>query len=512
MQESMDRWSGRRHLRHRRAQPGDRPDSAQPPGTDRVPAISHVVILMMENHSFDNYLGTLGRGDGLADSAPSNLTSTGQKVTPFRLSTTEQPKGVPSQSWQAAHIQYGDGTNDGFVHAVEQLTPEADPALAMGHWTEEDLPFYAGLGRTFPLADRWFSSCLGPTFPNRRFLMAGTANGLMDDEIAGVIDYPPNGTVFDLLNRHGIMWANYHHVPHRRLYGRRIGGMGAMHVGRRGRLLTRHLLPGAARQIRGEVQCTANLYALGLFRTLRHLRSIDRFFDDAAAGTLPPVSIVDPDFQSCSEENPQDIQMGEGFAAAVINAVMHGPGWPGTLLIWLYDEHGGYYDHVPPPPAVEPDDVLPHGLGERAGVLGWLLRHSVPGHRPSRADAPHGRYDRYGFRVPAVIISPYAKPDFVSSTVYDHTSVLKLIEEKWNLPFLTCRDAEATAPWEMLDLNGPPAFLRPPDLPSPARPWPVWAPDRRRHQGATRRTRAVRLRRPRPRSVGPVGCRAPGTD
>jgi hypothetical protein len=75
-----------------------------------------------------------------------------------------------------------------------------------------------------------------------------------------------------------------------------------------GRLLTRHLLPNVAQQVRGEIQCTANLYALGLFRTIRHLRSIDRFFDEAAAGTLPPVSIVDPDFQSCSEENPQDIQ------------------------------------------------------------------------------------------------------------------------------------------------------------------------------------------------------------
>ncbi len=492
MQESLDRWSSRRRLRHRRDQPDDRPDSSRSAGADLVPQIRHVVILMMENHSFDNYLGTLGHGDGLPDSPPGNRSSSGRVVTPFRLSSPRQPEGVPSQSWEASHLQFGDGTNDGFVSAIEKLSPDADFALGMGYWTEEDLPFYAGLARTFPLADRWFASCLGPTFPNRRFLMAGTANGLMDDEIAGVIDYPATGTIFDLLNRHGIAWANYHHVPHRHLYSRRIGGAGSLHLSRRGRLLTRHLLPRLARQVRGEIQFTSNLYALGLRRSIRHLRNIEQFFDDAGEGTLPAVSIVDPDFQNCSEENPQDIKAGEGFAAAVINAVMHGTGWPHTLLIWLYDEHGGYYDHVPPPPAVEPDEVLPHSLAESPAALHWLWRHSTPGKRSGRPtasgaragtsaagsevpgpcqEAPHGRYDRYGFRVPAALVSPYAKPGFVSSTVYDHTSVLKLIEEKWNLPSLTRRDAAATAPWDMIDLDAPPAFLDPPDLPAPARSW-----------------------------------------
>jgi phospholipase C len=86
-------------------------------------------------------------------------------------------------------------------------------------------------------------------------------------------------------------------------------------------------------------------------------------------------------------------------------------------------------------------------------------------------DATSGRYDRYGFRVPAVVVSPYAKADYVSSTVLDHTSALKLIEEKWNLPPLTKRDDEAVAPWDMLDLASAPAFIDPPRLPAPARPW-----------------------------------------
>ena len=84
----------------------------------------------------------------------------------------------------------------------------------MGYWTEDDLPFYYGLARTFPLADRWFSSCLGPTFPNRRFLISGTAHGLMDDLPWDIVDYPEAGTIFDVLTGHGIDWVNYHNVRH----------------------------------------------------------------------------------------------------------------------------------------------------------------------------------------------------------------------------------------------------------------------------------------------------------
>jgi hypothetical protein len=90
----------------------------------------------------------------------------------------------------------------------------------MGYWTERDLPFYYGLARTFPVADRWFSSCLGPTFPNRRFLIAGTAHGLIDDSPYDLLDYPPAGTIFDLLTRYGISWANYHPVPGDRRTGK----------------------------------------------------------------------------------------------------------------------------------------------------------------------------------------------------------------------------------------------------------------------------------------------------
>ncbi len=131
---------------------------------------------------------------------------------------------------------------------------------------------------------------------------------------------------------------------------------------------------------------------------------------------------------------------------------------------------GGYYDHVPPPEAPAPDDVPAQSIPERHP---WLRRLPFLKKKFAELDvADNGprTYDRYGFRVPAVIVSPYARPDFVTDTVYDHTSVLKLIEQKWNFPPMTRRDAAATSPIEALDLESSPAFLVPPKLSPPASP------------------------------------------
>ena len=387
--------------------PGTLPDPSLPIGTDTLPQIKHIIILMMENHSYDNYLGTLGRGDGLTFEQDgrafnSNPDGNGNLLHAFHMPLACQQNGHPGQDWDASHLSLGTTpftTNDGFVLA--------SGPVAMGYWTDQDIPFYHGLARTFPLCDRYFCSVLAQTYPNRRFLLAASAGGIISTTGAALTaPEPPNGSIFDRLNANGITWKDYYTD-----------------------------LPGVAVLLD---TASANR---------DKLVSIDEFFTDAAAGTLPDVSYVDPNFETQSEENPQDIQVGENFAARVIQAAMAGPGWPETVLIWTYDEHGGYYDHVRPPAAIKPDDVPP-------GIEG--APHTLP-----------GGYDRYGFRVPTVIVSPYARPDFISHVVNDHTSILKLIETKWNLPAITFRDANANNLLECLDLKGAPHFLEPPLLPEP---------------------------------------------
>jgi phospholipase C len=469
---------------------GPLPRPSLPAGTDLLPQIRHIVVLMMENHSYDNYLGMLrGRGDGFPlgeDGAPeiSNLGTGGESVRAHHLSATVQRPQVPSQSWHATHHQWGDGKCDGFVTSTQTVVSAAGAAGAadvaaaaagMGYWSEDDLPFYYGLARTFPLADRWFSSCLGPTFPNRRFLIAGTAHGLIDDSPYDLLDYPPAGTIFDMLSRHSISWVNFHPAA----AGRSRVRCYAHHkrrMARRRLLSAGRSFPAVTKGVQKDLQFTADIFPLGIGRYMQHVRSNDQFFAAADNGTLPAFSIVDPDFSAYSEENPQDIRKGESFAAEVINRVLNGEGWRHTLLIWVYDEHGGYYDHVPPPPAVPPDDVQGRSLVGSPTRLQAVMRPVFPGMVKNEANltaGPH-RYDRYGFRVPAVVVSPYARPDYVCSEVLDHTSVLKLVEQKWNLPALTARDAAAISPLDMLDLTGSPAFLEPPSLPEPSLKWGSW--------------------------------------
>jgi phospholipase C len=435
---------------------GQTPSGEPAPGTDSLPQIKHIVILMMQGHSFDNYLGMSGRDKRFESFIQYNIDHPGDSpwASLHELSSPLQNPYAPWDSSRAQDIQWDELAAQG----------HADPGIAMGYWTQKTLPYYYGLARTFPVAARWFSSFRGGATPNRRFLVAGTANGLIDDLPYHNYDYPATGTLFDMLDAHGITWANYHQFSRIRIIVPRLLGRPGLQLGRRLLHLISLLIPFAMPQAAlrpSPATFTADVYPLGFRRAIRNLRTIGRFFADAAAGTLPAVSIVDPDFSYSSERPPQNIQVGERFAARVINSIMNGPAWPTSLLIWLYDNHGGYYDHVPPPEAPAPDDVP----GRRPDSLPRLVRRSPFG-RQMMADTGVASYHQLGFRVPAVVVSPYARPLYVSHRVYDHTSVLKLIERKWNLPPLTRRDAAVLDPLDMVDFDSPPAFLEPPMLPT----------------------------------------------
>jgi phospholipase C len=388
-----------------RLSPDTRPDPTKPEGVDLLPEIEHIVIYMQENHSYDSYFGSLGRGDGFTygpSGAPtdSNLDADGGTVTVHRAASTCAGAGT-SQNWNDTHDQVDGGAMDGFA----RQSPDS-----LQYWTADDIPYYHSLADTFVLCDRWFTSCPAQTYPNRRFLQAATSVGLIETDIQKLLNTPdaPNGTIWDRLNDIGVSWNDYAYD-----------------------------LPDIA------------LFPRVLVSNSSRLRSIPDFLHHCATGSLPAVSIVSPGTQSFSEEPPADIRRGEAYTAMLVDAVMTSPDWGSTVMFFMYDEHGGFYDHVPPPPAVPPDSVPPQ-------------IHTERGDRP-------GGFDRYGVRVPAVVISPFARPDYVSHVVHDHTSVLRFIETKWNLGAMTYRDANASDLLDTLDLTTP-HFLEPPELVAPAAP------------------------------------------
>jgi phospholipase C len=388
-----------------------RPDSLPFPhlraGTPSMPEIKHVVVLMMENHSFDNLLGMVpheisGRqqvnGFTRQGGRISNFNPdpTGKRVYATAAATPCQEDGDPTQSWNASHQSFANGRNDGFVLA--------SGPVAMWYWDERDLPFTYSLVRHFPLGQRYFCSTLAQTYPNRRFLFTGTASGLTATNGQTLSTPAANGTIFDRLDAHHISWANYYANA-----------------------------PSAA-------------IVPGFITTARkpRLKKMPAFYSDAAAGRLPAFTMLDPQYSTTSEENPQDIQVGEEFVAKVVKALMQAPTWKNTALFLTYDEHGGYYDHVPPPPAIAPDSIAPIPV-------------------PGGAVLAPGGFNRYGFRVPLVVVSPWARAGYVSNVIQDHTSITAFVERKWNLPAMTFRDANAHPMTDYFDF-GTPAFREPPRL------------------------------------------------
>lgn len=310
-------------------------DTLGRPGAARVAIpITHVVVLMQENRSFDHYFGRLWRsGQPEAEGFPSNFTNpdaAGQRVPPFHLPTTCFPRDPPHQ-WRAVRAQWNQGQMNGFVTSADD--DDGDGRWAMGYYDATDLPFYHWLAGTFALGDRYFSAALGGTWPNRQFLY--TARAQTARAPSGMLRGAR--TIFDLLDEGRVPWRVYTDGPLRQDC---IGWQ-----------------PGA----RGVEKSAAFLAAL---RT----------------GTLPPVSFLDPGDED--EHPPADVQRGERWARFLYGELVRSPLWPRLVVFLTYDEGGGFFDHVAPPAACAPDETRPEldRRGVRVPILAispWARPHHV---------------------------------------------------------------------------------------------------------------------------------------
>ncbi len=412
---------------------------------DKDIPIKNVIVLMMENHSFDNYFGqinkALGRTDfEVPDGGETNSITTadgGTTVAPYthapHLCTLDT-----NHEWDGTHLSWADGGMSGFAQQNEgwsagDLPNGADPALASGaramyYYDQTDIPFYYNLAQNFATADHYHASVLGPTWVNRMYFWAGTSFGETANTFPsiGAFPFPPVGadggyanveaTIIDELEERHTNWA---------IYG--------------------DALPTAA-------------VVYGVAITNRWGRALPRFpitqfLSQAAAGSLPEVSFVDPDTthensDGNDEHPPADIQIGQKFVSDLVHAVMSSPQWAQTALFITWDEHGGFFDHVPPPPACIPDGTPP--------IL-----------NTTSDDTINAQFDRYGVRVPLIVVSPFAKKGYVGHTTYDHTSVLRFIEAKFKVPALTARDANADAMMDLFDFTGAGPNATPPTIAAP---------------------------------------------
>lgn len=394
---------------------------------NQLPAIKHIVQLMLENRSFDQMLGFLyeSTGNKSATGQPfegltgneSNPDDTGRDIQVFKIDQNTphpyfMPGADPGEGFQNTNFQLfstddpapnATPTNKGFVvnfkasiasdlakHFQDTL-PGTVPSEIMGMYSPEMLPIMSGLAKGFAVCDQWFASAPTQTIPNRAFANAGTSQGHLDNHVK-VFTCP---SIFGSLTKKNLDWAiyGYNRDP-----------------------LTRLDFPDTMH---------APETNFGHFRD---------FQAKAAAGTLPAYTFLEPSFGSSgnSQHPNYDVALGEQLIHDVYYALKNGQGWDDTLLLITYDEHGGNYDHVAPPSgAVAPDNS--------AGEFGF-------------------DFSRFGVRIPALLISPRIKAGTVFRAhqgTIDHTSVLKTIEQLWNLDPLTKRDAAAPGLGDVLTLATP---------------------------------------------------------
>jgi phospholipase C len=337
---------------------------------DALDGIEHIVVLMLENRSFDHMLGYLSlESGGLAvDGLQAGMTNEyeGREYPVFRLDETAFTKQQdPCHSGKCVDRQVAGG-NGGF--AADYIETREDPASAepvvvMGYYDGEQLPVYDFLARRFCVCDRWFCSLKGATFPNRLYAVAGRAAGGRDNA------KPPS-----------------YHLPS---FVRRLDAAGASW-----RWYTHELFP--------TIWAIDRDYLPKTFDNVRPFSnpfSPEDFFSAAKSGALPDVAWIDPNMVdvggaagSNDDHPPSDVRAGQELVLRILNALARSPAWERTLLVVVYDEHGGFFDHVEPPDA-EDDD-------------------------------PRPEFHSYGPRVPAIVVSPRVRPG-VSHEVFDHTSIIK---------------------------------------------------------------------------------------
>jgi phospholipase C len=341
--------------------------------------IEHIVVLMMENRSFDHMLGWLEGADG-RQRGLTYLDASGVLHATYHLAPDFQGCGHsdPDHSYEGGRVEYNGGACDGWLRAGNNDT------YAIGYYTKKDLPFYSGAATRWTACDRYFSAILAGTFPNRIYQHAAQT-----DRLANTFDLCTLPTIWDRLAAAGLDGRYYFSdVPFLALWGSR-------------------------------------------YAPISH--RFTTFLADAAAGTLPHVSFVDPRFLGeqeglSNDDHPfADIRNGQDFLNQVYAAVTRSPAWPNTVLVINYDEWGGFFDHVPPP----------------AGPI------------PAADQAAGNQDGLFGFRTPCLVISPFARREYVSHRVLDHTSVLKMIEWRWGLSPLTARDTTATNLAEVLQFQAP---------------------------------------------------------
>ena len=361
-------------------------------GVANLEKVDHVVILMLENRSFDHMLGYLslegGRGD--VDGLPAEFANEhdGRSYPIHHLESTAIADD-PDHSASAVDLQIGGGKMNGFVTSFADTlsrgdVQDADPGRVMGYYNGLDVPVYDHLAREFAVCDRWFSSVPGATWPNRLYAICGRAAGSRDDMALNLPPLYNQPSFVRHLDAHGVPW---------RWYSFEAGTL---------RFADAHYVLGHHDRFAFFSKTNLN------WRT--ELERIDAeaasFLEDAARGALPSVAWIDPNFsnfnpigfQPNDDHAPADIKDGQELVLAVYHALATSPQWERTLLVIFYDEHGGFFDHVAPPDA--PDDD-PETFG------------------------------RYGVRVPALIVSPWIEAGSVSHTVFDHTSIIKTILQRF---------------------------------------------------------------------------------